>query len=91
MPTDGERLATVEQIARDVRDDISAWTMEQARTRNRLHEIETTVRGLVLANQIAAGDVVNRQRKLEIRVQVLTLVVGLAAVASPLIVYLLSR
>ena len=88
MATDGERIATLEQLGRDIRDDIGAWTHEQERTRHRLHELEATVRGLVLASDIAVKNTDKRQWRMELRVQVLTLVVGIGAVASPLIVYL---
>lgn len=84
-------MATVEQVARDIRDDIGAWTREQERTRLRLHEVEATVRGLTLAAKLVEESTQRRQRSLEIRVQLLTLVVGVGALVSPLLVYLLGR
>lgn len=47
MPTQPERLAALETIAADVRDDIRQWNVEQERTRRRLHDLEKVTEGLV--------------------------------------------
>jgi hypothetical protein len=46
-PPDGERIATLEQVVRDVRDDLSERRAEEGRTRERLHALEKVTAGLV--------------------------------------------
>lgn len=64
MPTVGERLATLEQIARDNRARIneihdlldSGGDVSYERSvRGRLHEIETTLAGMVLRRNFGLG------------------------------------
>jgi hypothetical protein len=85
VATEGERIATVEQIARDIRDDQRAFGVEQERARKRLHELESTVQGLVIAASADAQLTRRRQRALEIRLQILTVVIALAAIFEPFI------
>lgn len=40
MTVDGERLATLEQIVRDLRDDVRGMTEQTERSRRRLHDLE---------------------------------------------------
>jgi predicted nucleic acid-binding Zn-ribbon protein len=88
VATEGERIATTEQAVRDIRDDIQAWSREQERTRQRLHDIEATVRGLALASKIAEDATKQRQRSLELRLQALTVVIAAAAIAEPFLYHL---
>jgi hypothetical protein len=64
MPTAGERLATLEQIARDNRADIKAISdllsgegnvPYDRSVRGRLHKIETTLAGMVLRRNYGVG------------------------------------
>jgi chromosome segregation ATPase len=40
VPEASERLATLEQQIRDIRDDVASLTAETLRTRGRLHDLE---------------------------------------------------
>lgn len=82
---DAERLATIEQILRDVRDDIVERKDEEARTRERLHKLEGLVAMLVDTQRASRTSVADRQRRLEIRMQVLTGVVAVAALLEPIL------
>ena len=88
---EGERLATVEQVLRDLRIDAADYRQEQQRTRERLHALEATVRGLVLANEGREAETIRRQRALEIRMQVLTVAVLVASVLVPFLTYAAGR
>ena len=81
----------MEQVLRDLREDAADSRQEQARTRERLHALEATVRGLVLANEGREGETRRRQRALEIRLQVLTVAVLVASVLVPFLTYAAGR
>jgi hypothetical protein len=78
-----ERLATLEEQIKGLREDVSAMTAESSRTRTRLHELESTQRGLVLQAEAEKAGVSYRQRRLEVRVQVLTAVIAAGALIEP--------
>ena len=81
MPDVGERIATLESTTRGLLD-------EMKRTRDRLHSAEATLQGVVLESRARDAETARRQRRIEIRVQVLTAVVGIAAVVTPLTITL---
>lgn len=66
----------MEQVLRELREDAADYRKEQERTRQRLHTLESTVKGLVIQNDVAAAESQRRQRRLELRIQVLTFVVA---------------
>jgi hypothetical protein len=51
VPTDGERLATLEQQMRDFGKDVSELTAEMGRARGRLHDLEGIVGTFVSVQQ----------------------------------------
>ena len=75
-PTAGERLATVEEQVSGLREDVAAMTAELERMRKRLHTLEATTGGLVKLEQASREITMERQRALEIRLQILTFVVA---------------
>ena len=85
MATEGERIATVEQILRDIRDDLRDWTVEQRRTRERVHVLEATVKGLVMMGDDSAKETQRRQAKIQGRLRLLTVVIAAAALLEPFI------
>lgn len=91
MPTDAERLATIEQVVRDLRGDIAERKHEEERTRKRLHDIEGLLSMMVETTKEQRRGVDVRQRSLEVRMQVLTVVVGLAALIEPLLYALVKH
>lgn len=91
MATEGERIAIVETLLREIRADQKEFVAEQKRTRQRVHELETTVRGLVMAGNNAANETHNRQLKIQGRLRLLTVVITLAAVVWPIALYFLTH
>ena len=83
MPTEGERLARVEQAIADIRGDITDRKEIEERTRKRLHDIEGILGLLVDQQKQARLQESAQYRRLEIRMQLLTLVIALAAFAEP--------
>ena len=83
MPTEGERLASVEQQIIDLRGDIADRKHEEERTRKRLHDIEG-VMGLLVDQQKRNREQEAKQyRRVELRLQALTIVIAFAALAEP--------
>lgn len=73
-----------------VRGDVRELSEEQHRMRERLHKLEGITQMLV-DTQRNAREQENRQyRRLEIRMQMLMFVVGVAAIAVPIIVAILA-
>lgn len=72
-----------------VRTDVAELVEESKRTRTRLHQLEGFA-GAYLDTQKANRRQEQRQyRRLELRIQVLTVVVSFAAVVSPILVAIL--
>lgn len=76
-------MATVEADIRSVREDVQDLRREDERKRKRLHDLESTTKGLVDLRR-ADDDAVNKQqRRLEVRMQALTAAVAVAALVEP--------
>lgn len=88
MATERERIAVLETKLDELRTDVQQLTSEERRTRRRLHDLEG-VTGLLVdqenARRVATGE---RQRRLELRIQVLTVVVAVVALAEPFLYHL---
>lgn len=77
MPDSVEsRLATIEQVLRDMRDDIQEGTAERLRIRGRLHDLEATAQGLIHFVREQKRQDENQWRRIELRLQWMTFVVG---------------
>src|SRR5207249_854920 len=87
-PIEGERLAVIEQMIRDLREDIDAMKTEQVRTRDRLHKLEGTTAGLVQEARTRSVLQEESSRSVMVRLQVLTVVVAVAALGEPLLYHL---
>jgi hypothetical protein len=84
MPTEGERIATVETILLDIRGDVSELRQEATEARRRLHKLEGIAGSFVdMQNENRRKEAAQYQ-KLGLRIQVLTVVVGLAAILAPI-------
>lgn len=90
MTTDGERIARLEERWRDMRQDIADLRQADARTRDRLHQIEGMQGLLVEERKQRTETAAARQKRLEVRIQVLTVVVAIAAVATPVLYHYLG-
>lgn len=90
-PTEGERLATIEAVLRELRGDIGERKQEEERTRKRLHELEGAVNLLLEAQKMARRAEANQYRRLELRLQLLTIVVAIGSLVVPLAIAFISR
>jgi hypothetical protein len=77
-------------MLREAHEDRAEIKAEAVRTRTRIHKLEGAV-GMLLDAQKQGRRAEERQyRHVEVRIQVLTVVVGLAAVVVPIALLLLS-
>ena len=91
MPTDAERLATIEQVVRDVRDDVRELRAEQKADHHRLRAVEASTLVLVKAQKDTRDRRDLQLRRLAIRVQWLTLAVAFGSFALGAVVALLTH
>ena len=84
MPqSDRERLSTLEQVVRDVRKDLREAREERNNLRKRMHTLEGSVRGLDMLSDEQQKELRAAQRRTQVWIQVLTLVVAAIGVLSP--------
>ena len=88
MTTDGERIRALEVKLDDLRGDVQDLTTETGRTRNRLHDLEGLAGTLVDQEKVRRQNEARRQRRLEIRTEVLAVVVATAALVEPFLYHL---
>lgn len=82
-PSDAERLATIEQVLRDMGSDFTELRDLRRDDHHRLRDVESAVTLLTEANKQAQRSTSDRQRRLELRTEVLAVVVGFAALVEP--------
>ncbi len=90
MPTSDARLAKVEAVLLEVREDVAEIKMEALRTRDRLHKLEGVSTLFVQTQKESRRSEEAQYQRLGLRIQVLTLVIATAAIVVPVIVILLS-
>jgi uncharacterized protein YlxW (UPF0749 family) len=88
---EGERIARVEEQIRDMRQDLRDHAQEQQRTRNRIHDLEGAVGMLVDNLKVTRRSEETRYKGLNLRIQVLTLVIGSAGIVTPIFVVYVGR
>ena len=87
MPqSDAERIATVEEAVRDLRGAVADIRQAAREDHHRLRDVEAAVALILEAHKDARRAEETQYRRLEMRIQWLTAVVGLAALAGSLIV-----
>lgn len=91
VPSDGERLATIEQVLRDVRDDVRDLRAEQKDDHHRLRTVEATTAQLVDEQKRTQDRRDFQLRKLGVKIQWLTLVVALGSFALGVAIALLAH
>jgi hypothetical protein len=91
VPSDGERLATIEQVARDIRDDVHELRVEQKDDHHRLRAVTASVELLVHAQKQTKDQRDYELRKLAVKVQWLTLGVAMASFALGFVVAILAH
>lgn len=88
MPELGERVATVEQVSRDMQREIDDVKREQERTRKRLHDTEGLLGLLVDQQKQNRAQEARQYRRIEVRMQMLTIVVMVGTLALSLVIAL---
>ena len=83
--SDGVAIARLQEQIRGVREDVAAIVDEQRRTRTRLHNLEGIAQTYVDAQKVNRRREEAQYRRLELRLQVLTVVIGVAAVVAPIL------
>jgi hypothetical protein len=90
VATANERLATVEAVLLGMRDDVAEVRQEAIRTRERLHRLEGIASQFVDAQQENRKQEKDQYDRLGLRIQIMTVVVALAAVLVPTLTVLLA-
>lgn len=88
MPSDPERIATIEQIVLEIRGDILERKDEEGRTRDRLHKLEGLVGMMVERDKDVKVATEVRHRRMELRVQMLTATVAVVGIVEPFLYHL---
>ena len=83
MATDGERIARVETLLSEIRADVRELKDEESRTRRRLHDAEGLLGALVDQEKSRRRAQAENQRKVRLRLEILTAVVAFAALFEP--------
>jgi uncharacterized protein YlxW (UPF0749 family) len=84
MATEGERLATLETLLWEVRDDVADVKDEVKAARERLHKLEGTSSAFLNWQKDAREKERQQYQRLGRRIQVLSIIVALAAVVAPI-------
>lgn len=90
MPEERERIAALEQQIIDLRGDIADRKHEEERTRDRLHKVEGLLGMLVDQAKQNRQHEANQYRRMELRLQALTVVIALAAILEPFLYHAAS-
>jgi hypothetical protein len=91
VPTDGERLATVEAVLTELRGDVSELKTETLRTRGRLHKMESMAAVFVQTQKENRAKEEAQYRRLATWIGIAGLLLTFAVLVSPLIHFLLTR
>ena len=86
MTTDGERLAAVEQTLKDMRREFDSHLDDATRRHNRLREMEQAILLLVEAQKNARHAEASQYRRVEVRLQTLSVVVALSALVLSVVI-----
>jgi hypothetical protein len=82
MPLEGERLASLEQQVLDARQDVLDVKVELGHVRRRLHDLEGFSAAFLAVQKENRRGEATQYRHLEVRIQVLTLIVAVTAVVT---------
>ena len=88
MTTPDARIAKVEQLLSDLKDDVREMRDETLRTRGRLHDLEGIAGVLVEQEKLRRRATQARDRRFGLRLQVLTVVVMVATLTEPFLYHL---
>lgn len=88
MTSPDARLARVETLLADLKEDMADLKGEGRRTRERLHDLEGVSAMLVDQEKLRREATGDRQRRLEIRMEILAVVVAVVAIVEPFLYHL---
>jgi hypothetical protein len=87
---DGASVDVLAERIKGLRDDVQELSEEQKRSRGRLHDLEGLAAAWADTQNVNRRAEARQYRRLELRIQVLSVAVGFAAVASPILVAYLT-
>lgn len=91
MPdSEGARIARLEERVNGVRVDMSELVAEQLRHRTRLHNLEGICATFLDQQRENRRGEARQYRRLELRLQVLTVVIAIAAIATPIVIAIVT-
>ena len=90
MPTEGERLATVETLLHELRDDSREIKDELKRSRGRLHKVEGAVGLLLNRDKVRADIARDRNKKNDRAIQLLIGLAAFGAIIVPLLTHFIG-
>jgi hypothetical protein len=89
VPSDGERLATVEAVLQELREDVNELRNESLRARTRLHDLESVAGAFLDMQKDNRRKEDAQYQRLGVRIQLVGLALTLAAILSPIVAVLL--
>jgi hypothetical protein len=90
VPTDGERLATLEAVLHALRGDVLELGHEIHRARDRLHKVEGAVALLLNRDKVRADVAAERNKTQNRWLQAIIVFVTLAGVIEPTLIHFFS-
>lgn len=87
---EGVTIGVLVERLEGVRQDVAELREAQREDHHRLRSVESAVKQMIDAQQVNRRGEERQYRRLEVRVQVLTLAVGFAAIVSPIVVAILT-
>ena len=88
MTSPDARLARVETLLADLKEDMADLKGEGQRTRGRLHDLEGVSHMLVDQEKLRREATGDRQRRLELRMEIMAVVVAVVAIVEPFLYHL---
>lgn len=86
MPdSEGAHIARLEERVQGVREDVAELVAEVQRHRKRLHDLEGIAQAYMDTQKVHRQREAQQYRRLGIQIQVLTVVVALAAIVAPIV------
>lgn len=86
MPnSDATLIAVLQEQVKGVREDVTELVAETQRTRKRLHDLEGLAQAQVEAQRLQRQHLDDRQRRTEVRMEVLSVLVAVAAIIVPIV------
>jgi len=88
--SEGARIARLEERVAGVREDMGDLVAEQLRHRTRLHNLEGIIATFVDQQRENRRGEARQYRRLEVRMQVLTIAVAIGAIFAPIVVAIVT-